>query len=80
MHVFVHAWMYACNVRDLSSMCIYSICLTSALQVSYQLKILTTALFSVVMLGKRLSIQKWFSLTVLTVAVALAQVTYKICD
>jgi UDP-sugar transporter A1/2/3 len=43
-------------------------------QVSYQLKILTTALFSVVMLGKRLSIQKWFSLTVLTVAVALAQV------
>jgi UDP-sugar transporter A1/2/3 len=43
-------------------------------QVTYQLKILTTALFSVFMLQKTLTPVKWLSLLVLTVGVALVQV------
>lgn len=42
-------------------------------QVTYQLKILTTALFSVLLLGRKLDTLKWVSLVVLTVAVALVQ-------
>lgn len=42
-------------------------------QVTYQLKILTTAIFSVAMLGKSLDRTKWFSLFVLTFGVALVQ-------
>lgn len=42
-------------------------------QVTYQLKILTTALFSVILLRKSLSKMKWFSLFVLMFAVALVQ-------
>ncbi|TMS32389.1 hypothetical protein L596_000235 [Steinernema carpocapsae] len=42
-------------------------------QVTYQLKILTTALFSVSMLGKRLNGLKWVSLILLTAGVALVQ-------
>ncbi|KAJ3385064.1 hypothetical protein HDU84_002478 [Entophlyctis sp. JEL0112] len=42
-------------------------------QISYQLKILTTALFSVLMLNKSLSKLKWISLVLLTVGVALVQ-------
>eukprot|EP00301_Raphidiophrys_heterophryoidea_P026858 c935_g1_i1.p1 GENE.c935_g1_i1~~c935_g1_i1.p1 ORF type:complete len:343 (+),score=81.67 c935_g1_i1:27-1031(+) len=42
-------------------------------QVCYQLKILTTALFSVVMLGKHLSWIKWLALLVLTCGVAVVQ-------
>ncbi|KAI9352712.1 nucleotide-sugar transporter-domain-containing protein [Obelidium mucronatum] len=42
-------------------------------QVSYQLKILTTAIFSVIMLKKSLSRLKWASLFILTFGVALVQ-------
>lgn len=42
--------------------------------VTYQLKILTTALCSVAMLGRQLSITKWVSLFFLAVGVALVQV------
>ncbi|OLL22076.1 UDP-galactose transporter [Neolecta irregularis DAH-3] len=42
-------------------------------QVTYQLKILTTALFSVTMLHRSLSKLKWISLVVLTLGVALCQ-------
>lgn len=42
-------------------------------QVTYQLKILTTALFSVVMLEKRLSLIRWLSLLILGLGVALVQ-------
>jgi solute carrier family 35 (UDP-sugar transporter), member A1/2/3 len=43
-------------------------------QVTYQLKILTTALFSVAMLGKKLDSLKWFSLVILMAGVSLVQV------
>lgn len=43
-------------------------------QVTYQLKILTTALFSVLMLGKKLDSLKWISLLILMAGVSLVQV------
>ncbi|XP_061643788.1 UDP-galactose translocator isoform X1 [Phyllopteryx taeniolatus] len=45
-------------------------------QVTYQLKILTTALFSVLMLRKTLSKVQWFSLLLLFVGVAIVQVQH----
>jgi solute carrier family 35 (UDP-sugar transporter), member A1/2/3 len=43
-------------------------------QVTYQLKILTTALFSVTMLGRRLSSRRWLSLVLLTLGVGIVQI------
>uniref|UniRef100_A0AAR2K274 Solute carrier family 35 member A3b n=1 Tax=Pygocentrus nattereri TaxID=42514 RepID=A0AAR2K274_PYGNA len=43
-------------------------------QVTYQLKILTTALFSVSMLSKKLGVYQWLSLLVLMMGVAFVQV------
>jgi len=45
----------------------------ASFQVTYQLKILTTALFSVLMLNKKLSKMQWFSLVLLFSGVALVQ-------
>mmetsp|Transcript_20907 Transcript_20907/g.27123 ORF Transcript_20907/g.27123 Transcript_20907/m.27123 type:complete len:345 (+) Transcript_20907:106-1140(+) len=45
-------------------------------QVCYQIKILTTALFSVLMLKRKLSRLKWLALLMLTIGVALAQLSY----
>ena len=42
-------------------------------QVTYQLKILTTAIFSVLMLGRVLSPRKWLSLLLLLIGVAIIQ-------
>lgn len=42
-------------------------------QVSYQMKILTTALFSVVLLKRRLTLVKWLSLVFLAIGVAIVQ-------
>jgi UDP-sugar transporter A1/2/3 len=44
-------------------------------QVTYQIKILTTAVFSVIILHRTLSIFKWISLVLLTIAVALVQLS-----
>lgn len=46
-------------------------------QVTYQMKIITTALFSVGMLHKSLSTMKWIALVVLTFGVALVQLPSK---
>jgi UDP-sugar transporter A1/2/3 len=43
-------------------------------QVTYQMKILTTAFFSVILLRKRLSAAKWFALLLLAVGVAIVQI------
>ena len=43
-------------------------------QVTYQMKILTTAFFSVLMLRKRLSKAKWLSLVLLAVGVGIVQI------
>ena len=43
-------------------------------QVTYQCKILTTALFAVLMLGQSLSARKWLALVVLTTGVACVQI------
>ncbi|KAF3050346.1 hypothetical protein E8E11_006918 [Didymella keratinophila] len=42
-------------------------------QVTYQLKILTTAMFSVLMLGRSLSSRKWLSLLILVIGVSIVQ-------
>ncbi|ORY83256.1 nucleotide-sugar transporter-domain-containing protein [Protomyces lactucae-debilis] len=42
-------------------------------QVTYQLKIITTAIFSVTMLGRQLSLRKWLALVLLTGGIALVQ-------
>ncbi|KAH6633045.1 nucleotide-sugar transporter-domain-containing protein [Boeremia exigua] len=42
-------------------------------QVTYQLKILTTAMFSVLMLGRSLSPRRWLSLLVLVIGVSIVQ-------
>jgi len=44
-------------------------------QVGYQVKILTTAVFSVFMLGKQLSTLQWISLVILTAGVSMAQLS-----
>ncbi|KAF8460391.1 nucleotide-sugar transporter-domain-containing protein, partial [Kalaharituber pfeilii] len=43
-------------------------------QVTYQLKIITTALFSVTMLHRKLSINQWISLFLLTAGIAIVQI------
>ena len=43
-------------------------------QVTYQCKILTTALFAVLMLGQSLSAKKWLSLVILTAGIACVQI------
>ncbi|XP_023864945.1 UDP-N-acetylglucosamine transporter-like isoform X1 [Salvelinus sp. IW2-2015] len=49
-------------------------------QVTYQLKILTTALFSVSMLGKRLGLYQWLSLLILMTGIVLVQWPTKSLD
>lgn len=44
-------------------------------QVCYQFKILTTALFSALLLNRRFSAKKWFALIVLTLGVVIVQIS-----
>ncbi|KIH43491.1 Nucleotide-sugar transporter, partial [Ancylostoma duodenale] len=50
------------------------------LQVTYQLKILTTAVFTVLVLGRKLSIQQWISLFFLFGGVAIVQYDQKMSN
>jgi solute carrier family 35 (UDP-sugar transporter), member A1/2/3 len=51
-------------------------CLSAAVfQVLYQMKIITTAVFSVILLAKRLSGHQWISILALSVGVALVQLS-----
>ena len=50
---------------------------TPTYMVGYQTKILTTAIFSVLLLGRRLTRQQWGSLVLLTVGVSMAQLSSK---
>ncbi|GAB7364523.1 hypothetical protein MBLNU230_g5330t2 [Neophaeotheca triangularis] len=43
-------------------------------QVTYQMKILTTAIFSVTLLGRSLTLRKWLSLVLLMIGVAVVQI------
>ena len=65
VHVHVHV--------DRCAVMVYMYNLFTLQQVTYQLKILTTALFSVIMLSKKLSGVQWGSLVILFVGVALVQ-------
>ncbi|KAL3853392.1 hypothetical protein ACJMK2_016935 [Sinanodonta woodiana] len=49
-------------------------------QVTYQLKILTTAIFSVIMLGKSLSRLQWISLVVLFIGVSIVQLNSEVSN
>lgn len=44
-------------------------------QVTYQLKILTTVLFSILLLGRSITLRQWLALVLLTLGVALVQVS-----
>jgi UDP-galactose transporter len=44
-------------------------------QVTYQLKILTTVLFSILLLGRPVSLRQWLSLVLLAAGVALVQIS-----
>lgn len=48
----------------------------SRFKVTYQLKILTTAFFTVVMLKRELNVYKWVALVMLTLGVVLVQVSW----
>lgn len=47
----------------------------SIYQVLYQMKLVTTALFSVSMLGRSLSVRQWFGIVVCTLGIAIVQIS-----
>jgi len=49
-------------------------------QVCYQLKILTTAVFSMILLQRKFSLKKWLALILLTVGVSIVQVSGNLDD
>lgn len=44
-------------------------------QVCYQLKILTTAVFSMLLLSRKFSLKKWLALILLTIGVSIVQIS-----
>ena len=85
--LYTHVWA---SPYDLVKLCVPSFLYTvqnnllylaltnldaASYQVLYQLKILTTAIFSATMLGRRFSATKWASLVVLTCGVAVVEIS-----
>eukprot|EP00581_Thalassiosira_minuscula_P011207 CAMPEP_0183723154 /NCGR_PEP_ID=MMETSP0737-20130205/14843_1 /TAXON_ID=385413 /ORGANISM="Thalassiosira miniscula, Strain CCMP1093" /LENGTH=379 /DNA_ID=CAMNT_0025953407 /DNA_START=223 /DNA_END=1363 /DNA_ORIENTATION=+ len=85
--IYNHVWA---SPREMAHLCVPSFLYTiqnnllylaltnldaATYQVLYQLKILTTAIFSATMLGRKFSKTKWASLVVLTCGVAVVQVS-----
>lgn len=69
--MFIPAFIY--TVQNIFLFVALSNLHPSVYQVTYQLKILTTALFSVLLLGKQLQLKQWFSLVLLMVGVTFVQ-------
>lgn len=66
-----HFW---CQLAwDIQGYCSKTALVVVVVKVSYQLKILTTALFSVALLNKRLTHLQWLSLVLLFIGVAVVQ-------
>mmetsp|Transcript_25138 Transcript_25138/g.41439 ORF Transcript_25138/g.41439 Transcript_25138/m.41439 type:complete len:393 (+) Transcript_25138:219-1397(+) len=85
--LYKHVWA---SPHDLIKLCVPSFLYTiqnnllylaltnldaASYQVLYQLKILTTAIFSATMLGRRFSATKWASLVILTCGVAIVEIS-----
>lgn len=68
LHISTAPRVYARSTDGFVSLC-------TALQVLYQLKILTTALFSVILLRKALNWLQWVSLTILVSGVSMVQLS-----
>lgn len=70
--VWTHLTIVILSCRSLQYVAISNLPAT-VYQVTYQLKILTTAIFSVIFFHRRYSSLKWFSLLLLTLGVAIVQ-------
>ena len=66
--MFTHIFTFCISIH---SICHNTILLIKYTQVTYQLKILTTAIFSVAMLGRKLTKTQWFSLVILFLGVSV---------
>ena len=67
---------FSLNCQFISFWTVTNIRICFTFKVTYQLKILTTALFSVLLLKKQIKSVQWLALLVLTIGVSLVQVRF----